>query len=533
MDRLAALWWNRGDNKGGTDEALAAIALLLAVAAPGTAQLSDPLAMTNDPADRAVMAEVASIMGSRTPDIARLDTVLVKLPRPTPPRGMVQTARAHLLGAAQQAGPAVAAVEEALRLLPDDPRPKLIATGIFTFSGSPQRAADLWMQASREAPDFVRLSDRYMMMALIGRLTDMGDRARADRISAALAAERSTAALARTREAIRAQHDGDAAQAVTAISNPNELLTLYVDQHYAPVWPRIADWAGPELAGQAKRYLEELRSDWTAADSFTTANDYARQLSRLEAHGAVVGLFLPVFDRVHPAGTQDGVKEGMEFLAPVVARSLVHPERETEARALLAKVAAAMPANDQGNTLNINGAYLTLATAQLDWPQVITRADAFLARGKALGSGINQSVMIQVQAWRACALWRTGRTAEAQRATAEVLMVQALLPDPAMDLHLCRGDTEAARALVIARVADENTRSWALRFVQPISEKALLPLDRLTQLVGQAVRTAPDVLAAVKQFGRVLPQPVNATLPTGFDPFRAAPRQRPLGPGAI
>lgn len=514
-----------------------AMALLLATAAPSVAQVADPLAMTTDPADRAVMAEVASAVAGRSPDITRLDAVLAKLPRPTPLRGMVQTVRANVLAAARDTGPAVAAVEEALRLLPDDPRPKLVAAGIYTFAGSPQRAADLWMQASRESPEFARMSDRYLMMALIGRLTDFGDRARADRISArlgeigfsaGLAPERSATALARTREAVRSQRESDALQGVAAIGDPDDLLTLYIDRRYAMLWPRIAEWAGADLAAQSRRYLEELRGDWTAADNFQTAAPYAGRLARLEAYAAVVGLFLPMFDRVQPGAEQGGA----EFLAPIVARSLAQLGRETEARALLSKIGAAMPADDMGNALNIDGAYLTLAAAETDWPQVVTRADTFLARARALGNNVNRSAVIQVQAWRACALWRTGRTADAQRATAEVLLGETVAPSSAMNMHLCRGDSAAARALIIARLADEVTRDWALRFVQPVHGDAATPLERLMKPVAQAVRTAPDVVAAVNRVGRILPQPVNASLPTGFDPFRARPTRRSLGPDA-
>lgn len=515
-----------------------AVALLLAAATPGVAQVTDPLTTTTDPADRAIMAEAASAIASERPDIARLDAVLARLSRPTPLRGMVQTVRAGVLAAANDVGPAVAAVEEALRLLPDDPRPKLVASGIFTFTGSPQRAADLWMQASRESPDFARASNRYVMMALIGRLTDAGDRDRADRISArlaeigysaGLAPERSSAALAHTREAVRNAQDGEALLGVSAIGDPDDLLTLYVDRLYATLWPRIAEWAGPDLAAQSLRYLEELRSDWVAADDFQTAAPYARRLAGLHAYDAVVGLFLAKFDRLRPGAEQ----EGAEFLAPVVARSLTRLGREPEARALLAKVAAATPPDDGGNGLNIDAAYLSLDADRMDWPQVVTRADAFLARAHLLGDAINRSAVIQVQAWRACGLWRTGRTDEAQRATAEVLLGERVAPGAAMDMQLCRGDDAAARALVIARLADEATRGWALRFVQPAPDDSATPLDRLMEPLAQAVRTAPDVLAAANRVGRILPQPVDAVLPPTFDPFRVQPRPQPLAPGSV
>jgi hypothetical protein len=515
-----------------------ATALLLAVAVPGIAQVPDPLAMTTDPADRAVMAEAASAVAGRPPDLAKLDAVLAKLPRPTPLRGMVQTVRAGVLASARNAGPAVAAVEEALRLLPDDPRPKLVAAGVYTFAGAPQRAADLWMEASRESPDYARTSDRYLMLALVGRLTDIGDRVRADRISArldeigfsaGLAPERSSAALARIREAIRNRQDADAIQTVTAIGNPNDLLSLYVDRRYAALWPRITEWAGADLAAQSLRYLNELRAGWTAADDFETATPYARQLARYQAFPTIVTLFLPMFERVQPGAAQNGA----EFLAPIVARALATMDRGVEARALLAKVAASMPPEDSGNALNIDGAYLTLASMTTNWPDVLARADMFLARARTLGSNVNRSAVTSVQAWRACALWRTNQGAAAQRATAEVVLAEAILPGAAMDVHVCRGDIASARALLTARLTDEATRDWALHYVQPRLDTMSTPLARLVQPIEAAVRLAPDIVATANRFGRILPQPVDAALPKGFEAFRAPPRSKPLEPGAI
>lgn len=516
------------------------------------AQVADPLAMTTDPADRAVMAEAASAIAGRSPDIARLDAVLAKLPRPTPLRGMVQTVRAGVLASAQATGPAVAAIEEALRLLPDDPRPKLVATGIYTFSGSPQRAADLLLQASRLAPEMTRHFDRYVVMALTGRLTEIGDRSRADRLNArlgeigfssGLAPERSTAALFRTREAMRMStgvSTDEAANLVTTIGDPDDLLTLYIDRRYAPLWPRIAEWAGADLAAQSRRYLDELRGDWAAAADFDTATPYARRLSRLEAYPAVLGLFLPMFDGIDtgaavPVEARAAVAprgEGV-FLASIAAKALGHQGRYDEARALLARVATTVPAADQGNGLNLDGAYLQLAAMETDWPQVLTRADVFLDRAKRYGSNVNRESVLLVKAWQACALARTSQSAAAEPVTAEVLLDEALVPGAAMQMYVCRGDPAAARALVIRRLADETTRDWALRYVQPTGSATTTPLDRLTDPVDDAVRTAPDVVAAATRVGRILPNPVSAGLPQGFDPFRLQPRTTPLDANAV
>ena len=102
-----------------------------------------------------------------------------------------------------------------------------------------------------------------------------------------------------------------------------------------------------------------------------------------------------------------------------------------------------------------------------------------------------------------------------------------------MNMHVCRGDIGAARALIIARLADETTRGWALRFAQPVPDRTPTPLEILMKPVAQAVRTAPDVVAAANRSGRVLPHPVNATLPKGFDPYRAQPTSTPVDPDTI
>ena len=51
--------------------------------------------------------------------------------------------------------------------------------------------------------------------------------------------------------------------------------------------------------------------------------------------------------------------------------------------------------------------------------------------------------------------------------------------------------------------------------------------------MSEAIRSAPEVVAAAEKAGRILPAPVNAELPASLDPFRAWPKARPLGDDAI
>ena len=519
-------------------KALVAVLALLAAGTPASAQVVNPLAATTDPADRAVMAEAVAAMTAAPLDLARLDSALAKLPRPTPLRAMVQTARADALARVDRKGEAVSAIEEALRLLPAHPVPKFAASQIFTFTGSPQRAADLWMQASVIAPEMARRTDRYAIMALEGRLRDVGDRERADKLSArigeigfasGLAPERSGAALARVRTAVRAGRTDDALAAVTAIGGPGDMLSLYVDRRYAALWPRITEWAGPGLALQSRRYLEELRADWIAADDFETATPYARRVAGYRSHAAVVALFLPMFDRVGP----DRVPGGVDFLAPIVARALAATGREAEGRALLTRVASALPKERTGRELNLSGAFITLDANAERWAAVLPAVGTFLARAEALGPTVNSSAIWTVRALQACALWKTGRRSEAEPVMAELLLGQAVNPASAGRVLLCRADAAALRTFVIARLEDEATRSWALAWVQPSSGETSTALGRTDQLLLDGLRRDPAVLAVANRVGRVLPQPVDDVPPAGFDPFAARPAARLPGPGEV
>lgn len=515
----------------------ASLLLSLASAAPAM-QSPSLLAQITDPADRAVLPEAASAMSSRSPDLAQLDAVLAKLPRPTPLRGMIQTVRAMVLAELDDNGPSIAAIEEALRLLPDDPRPRLVATGIFTFSGAPQRAADLWLQASRDAPGYARVTDAYVVSALLGRLDEIGDQERADRLRARLteigfvmgdASERSNVAAARVQRDILAGEVGDVTTAIASVGNPIDLLPMYLDRRFEAAWPQIDRWVGAGWEAISLRYLSELRAEWEAADTFTTATPYARALARAGAYNAVTTLFLPMFERLQPGKPIDDA----EFLAPIVARALYRQNRAAEADLLLAKVAATFPKEDGGARLNLIGVSVTDALFNQRWAEVITHADAFLARAKPLGRSVNTGALLAVEQRRNCALWRSGRVEEAEQGSLVLLMAEALHPEIAYGYLICTNRDRDARALIIRRLNDESTRSWALRQLQPDARPPETAFGRSVIGTEDAVRNDPTVRAAAAKVGRILPTPILGSLPTGFDPFRAPAPRRALGPGDV
>lgn len=510
-----------------------AVALLAhAVVVPGAARAQDPLA-TTDPAERAVLPEAAAAVAGRPPNLPALDAVLAKLSRPTPLRGMVQSVRALALAEADRRADAMAALNESLRLLPERPEPKLIGAYMLTFAGAPQRAADLWMEASRISPERALMSDDYVMSALVGRLRDMGDRERADRLQArmaeigfanALAPARSAAALARTRAQVVA---GDAEGAFTAIANPADLQLLMIDRRYEALWPRIEEWAGSAMQDQSRRYLEELRREWSNPRDYQAATNYARRLAGAGAYQAVVALFLPVLE--DPALT---AAPGVEFLTPVVARALLAVGRRADAERLIARVAALIPDDGSGRSLNLLASPLTLDTLELRWAEAVPRATAFLARAEALGPTVNSSAILQVRSLRGCALWNLRRRDEAAADMAAVMLAGSAQPWNAWGVLRCRGDKAAARDFLVQRVQDPATRDWALQMVQPRTPDDVHPLNRLEYAFLEEVRRDPAVVAAAEKVGRILPQPVADGLPPGFDPFAVNPAVR-RAPGTV
>lgn len=506
----------------------ATIALLSMAAAPTTAQVQDPVAMTTDPADRAVMAEAAAAVGARQPDLARLDAVLAKLPRPTPLRGMVQAVRAVALLDKQRPGEAVRAVEEAMRLLPDHPVAMLAGAYVLTFSGAPQRAADLWLQVTRSAPQYALRFDEYVLDALVGRLRDVGDRDRADRVQAslaeigfagALAPERSAAASATLRAHLAAGERAEAEAAVPGIGDPGQMATLLVDRRYEALWPRIEQWGGPGLEDQSRRYLDELRREWSGSRGFDTGANYARRLAGARAYQAVVALFLPMFNEP----TLSAQAKGVEFLTPIVARSLASLGREDEGKRLLRRVQALLADEKSARVLNLDANLMLLDAAEQRWGEVLPQADAFLAKATALGPDVNRSAILTVRAVRACALQGLGRRGEADAELATLLLAQSVQPGAAWQVLACRGDEEGARELLLTRLADEATRDWALGVVQPDLPNSDRPQDRAEHAFSEKLRRDPKVLAAVAKVGRVLPRPVGGMLPPGFDPFASQP----------
>lgn len=498
---------------------------------PGAlAQARDPFAAITDPEDRALLPEVAQVMGAREPGLPALDGLLAKLPRPTVLRAMVQTSRAVLLIGADRDREAVEAIEEAMRLAPGEAAPKLVASYIFTFTGNPRRAADLWLAASIQAPAIASQTDEYVLDALIGRLRDAAEGARADRllarmdeigmISASVNA-RSSAALARVRASMAEKAVDKAKALIPSLVNPFDLATLYINRQYEALWPAIESWAGPTLDRQFATYLAELRTAWQSTGDFSRGSDYAYPLRRAGANQAVVDIFLPQLDADRLEVDGD---EGIRTLGPRVAAALIAVGRGEEAMALLRRLDTPAVSSSTAMRLNFSG---NLAETQLMLGRAgdaVETTGAWLATARSRGAEVNQSARLGVLRVRACALIEAGRAAEAVTETAEIVASRSTNPGTALSLAACRGDQAGARELIYEQLRSDEGRSWAIAAVQPGSEPEFTPYQRKIATFHAALRKDAGLRDAVNKVGRIMPNAIGATLPSGFVPGEASAR---------
>lgn len=511
-------------------------ALALALASPAGGQ-PVPTAPADD-VERAVLADMAEQMARDEPDLARLDAMLAKLSRPTRLRAAVQSMRALALSSANRDGEAIAAADESVRLDPGNAFILWSAAWTQTFGGSPVVAADLWLQASTLAAEFMRGTDTYLVSALVGRLRDMGETARADKVEARAGElvmtdadpdDRSSGTMARIRVAIAEGDTAKASQLIPDIVDPGDLAKLYLSNSHAPLWPAIRDYAGVDLASAQLRYFEALRRQWWSKRNFDAATKYARALRGVDRPDAILKLFEPL---LAPNRLTEYV-DGMEFLAPVVASALNRVGRGADAVALTERVERLMPPAMATMALNLSAARISIARDHQERQKTVTLSDAWLKAAAAAGAGINRSATAAVGAMRSCALTYLGRTAEAAEAANPIIAYQRNQYGPAISIFACRNDVAAARSLVLDSLRDPLRRmNVAATFLLSWPGPFDTPDDIAFRQFRDRVKADPAVKAELFKLFRPLDLAALRRLPAGFDPLLEGPTPPPI-PGSV
>ena len=500
---------------------------LLAIA-PIAAGAQESLPKPVDAAEAAALPALIPVL-SRQSTLTELDSLLQRFSRPTPLRGVVQSIRAHLLVDQQRYAEAKSAAEEAVRLTPGYARPRMLASYALTFAGDPRRAADYWLEASQISPETARTTPPYTLSAMIGRLVEIGDTGRGERvrvrmdeigIASLLAPARSDAALARLKATLEAGDTTAARGTVASVINPEDLRELAMNRHYTPVWPTVAEWAGTNFTGAQERYLVELRREFQNRDDLEPAVNYARALSGARAYQAVVTLFLPLLNSDAIAADPNNVA----FLTPVVATALTATGRYPEAIALLDRISAQYPSEGGGMRLNFSANIVRQAFAARQWREAADKAADWIKTARALGPTINVSAVNRVLTIRACAMYRLGDAAEATSTQATLSLDIRANYSNLIQIAACRSDLASARDVMARWLADTEAYAPALAVMAPATANPAAGADvqEFEALVAQ-LRTDPALQRLVAKVGRLPVQPVLEALPPGFDPLLTTP----------
>ena len=291
----------------------------------------------------------------------------------------------------------------------------------------------------------------------------------------------------------------DAKPIIAALINTANIARLAIDRRYQSLWPALEARLGPGadvadaafIAAAEKRLAakpESIVARAGVAEALNIASKEPEALERIKDIAATPEALAKLNNREL-------------WTLNLKAALLNDAGRPAEALAVLDGVAA-LPAEGRPSGL----AFRIIAA---DMAEEAGRHDEALTRAAAADSAdLNDFGRQALNGIRTCALMRSGKAAEAQKAAAVLpaawtkdgnnRAVQAALS--------CLGRLDAAAAVLIKRLETEDSRDDALFELQPflINDRPNAP-DKLTKAAMRTLKARPDVKAAFLKWGRDLP----------------------------
>jgi tetratricopeptide (TPR) repeat protein len=449
--------------------------------------------------------------------LALLDKALVDLPRPTKLRGVVQVTRAMALEHLGRYDEAMAAIGEAIRLLPDYSGPLMTAGEIHLYSNNPGLAADDLLRATEIDPDSAQGVPDYDLDGLMRRLDGVRDRKHAQMLGDRLLDLGWTGAGVRSRTKLaksaieRAVEAGDlprARQLIPSLLDPAASYELLSLNAYQPIWADLEAWSGPKLSMQWHMYLDEARRRWDASGDLERGADYAVALTTAGANDRLIAEFLPLFDTPH-----DAVRNWqMMFIVPKLAQALMYKGQTADAIALFDRAGKIWPLGSTANALNI-AANRAVALLNGDRPaEALKQIDLAITDSHNRPGEINTDAIAGMHQVRACALHALGRGNEA--AVSATIAAQAGHSLPEIEVAVCTGNMAAARTALIKGLSRPEERPDIAAFLQPEGRpSAPTVYARAQRAANDTLRHDPQVLAAFAPYGRVMAYAANEGAP--------------------
>jgi tetratricopeptide (TPR) repeat protein len=479
----------------------------------------EKVALPEEQPQMAAMVQALAGINEQDPKAALpiLDRALAALPKPTLLRGVLQVYRATALDGMNRTGEAIAAIDEAVRLLPDYSGPLMVASNIHLYSNNAGLAADDLLRASEIDPDAVRLVDDYEVSSLMLRLDSVRDGKRVQRLGDRLLDLGWTGAGVRSRSQLakaaiqRAVADGDLPRArklIPSLLDPEASYEFLSINIYKPIWADLEKWGGPRLETQWRMYLDEARHRWEAGNDLERGSDYTAALSAAGALDRLIAGFLPLFDTPRDAEND----WPMLFMASKLSAALMSKGRVADAVALYDRAEKTWPLGSSANALNI-AANRASALLNSDRPaEALNQIDLAVEDSRRWPGQINADAIVGMHFVRACALHALGRDNEAA--------VSASIAAPAghaqleASIALCMGDPAAARAALIKGFGHPGERASLIMYMQPDGQKAPPTVyGRAQREAIDALRRDPQVLAALAPYGRIMSYARDAAAP--------------------
>ncbi len=293
----------------------------------------------------------------------------------------------------------------------------------------------------------------------------------------------------------------EAAPVIAALINPVSLVRLAIDRRYQSLWPALekrlgpgADIADAAFVAAAEKMLAAAPASPIArigvAEALNIASREGEALARIADLGSTAEALRALPNRA---------LWGMSLKANLLADA----GRVDEALATLDAVAA-LPDNGRGvvPAMRVLAADVAGETGRLD----------VAANRAAAIEGLSGYGAQALAAVRICALARAGRRADA--ATAAQPLPAGWTKDAnnraIQNALACLGRNDAAAALLIRRLEDEDSRGDALFDLQPflLADRPAAP-GRATRADMRLLKARPDVKAAFLKWGRDLPAAVS------------------------
>ncbi|MFL6760221.1 hypothetical protein [Sphingomonas sp.] len=455
-------------------------------------------------------------------DISSLDIMLAKDSEPTQFRGYLQLLRSAILLDANRGDEAKSAVDESVRLLPGYSGPLLQAFEVYAYSDRPGEAADYLLRASEIDPDAVKKIDDYDIGNLTHRLSVNRERNRLDAVAAKLLAigwtgkqieGRSNLAILAIKRRVA---DGDIAGARSLVPElvvPDQTYALLADNRYRDLWPDLEKWAGPRLERQWAIYLDEARARYSASKDIEHIIPYVEALRSAGKDELLISETLPLFSRkIDVVRDQDLISVSISLAA-----ALSRTGQWSDLQSMFDRAEQVWPTDSQPNALNLIANQARFLLYQDRPNDAVKLMDQAIERTRKWGDVINSDATATMHLYRACALHRLGRDADAAISTAAAMTLADV--DSIVSLELCLGKEDAARGILVKALAAEENRTAAIGMLQmqaspPCKSGYCADMrQRWTQL-----QSDPQVLSELRKYGRVLPFKVNEAAQFGGRP---------------